>query len=270
MYPKMSSSQKRIAEYLLQNYDKAVFLTAKELGQTLDVSESTVIRFANFLEYNGYPELLKSLQDMVKNRITTVERMQSSLLKKETNVLNQMLAADITNIKLTMEKANADFNEAVQAIVQARNIYIISLRSTTALGYFLYFYLQLILKNCRLINGSGLFFEELHTAGPQDLIIAISFPRYTRQTVEGARYAKENGANVLAITDAITSPLAQFSDFTLTAHSEQVSFIDTFVAPLSLLNALIIAVGNQTTEATAQILSQLEDAWRRHEIYYSE
>lgn len=266
----MSNSQKKIAEFLLKNYDKAVFLTAKELGQTLDVSETTVIRFANFLEYNGYPELLKALQDMVKNRITTVERMNSSLLKREANVLNQMFAADITNIKLTMEKANADFNDAVTAIVQAKKIYIISLRSTTALGYFLYFYLQLLLNNCRLINGSGLFFEELRAVGPEDLVIAISFPRYTKQTVDGAKYAKENGAQILALTDAITSPLAQFSDLTLTAHSEQISFIDTLVAPLSLLNALIIAVGNQNNGATAQVLSHLEDTWKRHEIYYSE
>jgi len=271
LYPDMSSGQKKIAEYILQNYDKAVFLTAKELGQTVGVSESTVIRFANLLKYNGYPQLQKAMQDMVKNRITTVERMQLSLLDKQSDILHRVFNTDINNIRLTMEKINqADFGIAVQEITKARNIYIISLRSATSLGFFLYFYLQLLLKNCKMVANTDMFLEELRSAGPQDLVIGISFPRYTRQTVEGLKFCRDRGAKLLAITDSLTSPLAHYSHHVLTAHSEQISFIDTFVAPLSLMNALILAVGIKEGAKTTQALSQLEETWHNFNIYHSE
>lgn len=270
-YPDMSAGQKKIAEYILQNYDKAVFLTAKELGHTVGVSESTVIRFASLLEYNGYPQLQKAMQDMLKTRITTVERMQLSLLDKEGDIIHRVFNTDINNIRLTMEKiSHPDFGAAVQEIAKARNIYVISLRSATALGHFLYFYLQLLLKNCKMVGNTNIFLEELRAAGPQDLVIGISFARYTRQTVEGLQYCKERGARVLAITDSLTSPLAKYSDHILTARSEQISFIDTLTAPFSLINALILAVGVKEGAKTAQALSQLEDTWRAFDIYHAD
>lgn len=270
-YPGMSASHKKIAEYLLDHYDKAVFLTAKELGQTLGVSEATVIRFAMALNYKGYPELQQALQDMVKTKITTVERLRLALLDGQTNLPHKALSADISNIQLTMEEiTGADFEKAVNEIILARNIYIISLRSATALGYFLHFYLQLLLQNSRLIHGVGTFFEEIRPAGPGDLVIGISFPRYTRQTVEGIKYARENGARVLAITDSLTSPLAPYSHHVLTARSQQISFVDSFAAPLSLINALILAVGARDSAKTADILRQMEAVWESYRVYHPE
>ncbi|VBB05341.1 sugar isomerase (sis) [Lucifera butyrica] len=266
----MSSSQRKIAEYLSHHYEKAVFLTARELGNSLGVSESTVIRFAVLLGYSGYPELQKALQQMVQNRITTVERLQRMPIEADGNIINKVLASDINSIRLTMESANPDFGRAVNAITRADNIYIVSGRSAAALGYFLFFYLQMLLKNCRNINGAGTFIEELRPAGPGDLVIGISYPRYTRQTMEGLKLAKANGAKVLAITDSVTSPLVQYSDYTLIARSVQTSFIDSFVAPLSLLNALIIAVGNKNNTKTAKALGELEAVWQTFHIYHTE
>ncbi|MBZ4654491.1 MAG: MurR/RpiR family transcriptional regulator [Peptococcaceae bacterium] len=269
-FPSMSSNHRKLAEFILQHYDKAVFLTALELGQTLGMSESTVIRFANMLGYDGYPQLNKALQDMIKNKITTVERHRLSL-KEDSNVLEWVFHTDMENLRKTMADVNVqDFRSAVQEIIQARNIYIISLRSATALGQFLHFYLHLLLKNSRLISGTGTLFEELLAVGPKDVVIGISFPRYSRQTIEGLKYAQEKGAHTLAITDSVTSPLSQYSKRLLVAHSHMGSFIDSFVAPLSLINALIIAVGTAESEKTTQALSQLEDIWARFKTYYSE
>lgn len=269
-YQKMSTNQKLIANYLLQEYDKAAFMTAQQLGETLNISESTVIRFATFLEYEGYPELNKELQRMVKNKISTVERLHLSLENKQDNILERVFNTDIKNITRTMEEISpAYFNDIVTEIMNARNIYIISLRSATSLGQFLHFYLHLILKNCRIVSGMSVFFEELLALEPDDLAIGISFPRYSRQTIEGLKYAKEKGAHTIAITDSVTSPLAQYADFVLPAHSEMASFIDSFVAPLSLINALIIAIGARDSNRTSQFLSQLEEIWDTFKVYYT-
>jgi len=269
-YQKMSSNHKLIAGYLLENYDQAAFMTAQQLGETIGVSESTVIRFATTLGYDGYPQLQKDLQYMVKNKISTVERLQLSLESKQRNILERVFNTDINNIRRTMEEISPqEFKKAVNEIIRARNIYIISLRSATSLGQFLHFYLNLILKNCRIVSGMSVFFEELVAIGPEDLAIGISFPRYSRQTVEGLKYAKEKGARTLAITDSVTSPLAEYAHYVLTAHSAMTSFIDSFVAPLSVINALIIAVGTQESEKTAQALSRLEEIWDTFKIYYT-
>ncbi len=271
-YQKMSNNQKKIAGFILENYDKAAFLTAQQLGELLEVSESTVIRFAMYLGYEGYPQLNRALQDMVKNRISTVERLELSLENKKTDLLQRVMTTDMNNIKRTLEDNNAaDFYSVVDEIIKAKNIYIISLRSASALGQFLYFYLHLILKNCHLINnGTDLFFEELAGIGPDDLVIGIAFPRYTRQTVEGLKYAQEKKARTVAITDSFASPLARFGQYVLAAHSGMASFIDSFVAPLSLINALIITVGTRENEKTGQALSQLEEIWDNFKIYYTE
>ncbi|MCR4442545.1 MAG: MurR/RpiR family transcriptional regulator [Peptococcaceae bacterium] len=269
-YQKMSSNHKLIAGYLLENYDQAAFMTAQQLGETLGVSESTVIRFATSLEYDGYPQLQKDLQCMVKNKISTVERLHLSLESKQRNILERVFNTDINNIRRTMEEINPqDFKKAVNEIIEARSIYIISLRSATSLGQFLHFYLNLILKNCRVVSGMSVFFEELVAIGPEDLAIGISFPRYSRQTIEGLKYAREKGARTIAITDSVTSPLAEHAHYVLTAHSAMTSFIDSFVAPLSVINALIIAVGTQESEKTAQALSMLEEIWDTFKIYYT-
>ena len=269
-YAKMSPNQKIIATYILQNYDKAAFLTAQQLGETLGVSESTVIRFATFLDYEGYPQLSKALQDLVKNKITTVERLQLSMENSDGDSLQRVLSTDIFNLQRTLEEISpADFKVVVDEILKARHVYIISLRSAQALGKFLYFYLQLLLKNCVLLDES-LFFEELKSLGPEDLVIGISFPRYTRMTVEGLKLALEKGAQTVAITDSVASPLARFAKHTLAAHSGMASFVDSFVAPLSLINALIISVGTRDNEKTAKELAQLEEIWDSFKIYYKD
>lgn len=269
-YPDMSKSQKKIAEYILQHYDKAVFLTAQKLGRTLDVSESTVIRFANLLGYDGFPQLQRALQDMVRNKITTVERLQLSLKDKEPDIARRVFTMDSDNMRRTLEELDTKaFAAAVEKILAARRIYIISLRSTMAPGHFLCFYLQLLLKNCRMINLNS-FLEELAEAGPDDLVIGMSFARYTRQTVEGLQFARERGAATVCITDTLTSPLAALCDTVLLAHSETASFIDSFVAPLSLVNALIIAVGTRDPERTSRTLAEFEETWNNFRIYYDE
>lgn len=270
LYPKMSGNQRRLAEYLLQNYDRAAFFTALELGKTLDISESTVIRFANFLGYSGFPELSKDIQGMVKNRITTVDRLKLSQTNPRQNILNYVLTTDMNNIEKTLENiSREEFTKVVSAISKAKKIYIISLRSGAAIGRFLYFYLHLLLKNCSFVSGDGMIFEELVNAGPDDLVIGISVSRYTRQTVEGLKLAQGKGAQTLAITDSHTSPLARYGKYVLVAQCTMTSFIDSFVAPLSLINALITAVGSQN-ERSAEVLAQLEDVWEQFNTYYKD
>ncbi|MBS3977732.1 MAG: MurR/RpiR family transcriptional regulator [Syntrophomonadaceae bacterium] len=267
--PSFSAGQKMIAEYLLLNYDKAAFMTAARLGAVVGVSESTVVRFAYALGYDGYPQMQRALQDILKNRLTTVDRLQMTAQDNNDHVVDRVLRNDMSNIRLTLEEISRDdFNEAVSMIISARNIYIISLRSATALGYFLNFYLHLLLKNCRIISGAGTVFEQLTAISPEDLVIGISFPRYSRQTVEGLKYAKEKGATTLAISDSVMSPLAKHARVTLVAHSDMASFIDSFVAPLSVINALIIAVGTKESSRTEEALRQLEEIWRTFNIYY--
>ncbi|MFZ5687889.1 MAG: MurR/RpiR family transcriptional regulator [Bacillota bacterium] len=269
--PNFSAGQKMIAEYLLSNYDKAAFMTAARLGAVIGVSESTVVRFAYALGYDGYPQMQRALQDILKNRLTTVDRLQMTVRDTNDHVVDQVLKNDINNIQLTLEEiSREDFNEAVSMILSARNIYIISLRSATALGHFLNFYLHLLLKNCRIISGAGTVFEQLTAVGTGDLVIGISFPRYSRQTVEGLKYAKEKGATTLAISDSVMSPLAKHAKVTLVAHSDMASFIDSFVAPLSVINALIIAVGTKESGRTEEALRQLEEIWQTFNIYYTD
>jgi DNA-binding MurR/RpiR family transcriptional regulator len=266
----MSSNQRRLAEYLLQNYDRAAFFTALELGKTLDISESTVIRFANFLGYSGFPDLSKDIQNMVQNRITTVDRLKLSLNNPRQNILNYVLTTDMNNIEKTMEDiSKEDFTKAVAAISKAKKIYIISMRSGAAVGRYLYYYLNLLLKNCYFLSGDGLIFEELINAGPEDLVIGISISRYTRQTVEGLKLVREKGVQTLAITDSHTSPLARYGQYVLVAHCTMTSFIDSFVAPLSLVNALITAVGSQN-ERSEEVLAQLEDVWEEFNTFYKD
>lgn len=271
LFPEMSSNQRKLAEYLLQNYDKAAFLTALELGKNLDISESTVIRFANFLGYSGFPDMSKDIQYMVKNKITTVERLKLSTKNPRNSILDNVLTTDMNNIKKTMEDiSREEFNKVVNIISNARKIYIISLRSGTSVGRYLYFYLHLLLKNCTFISGEGLFFEELINVGPKDLVIGISIPRYTRQTVEGLKYAREKGAQTLAITDSHTSPLARYGQYVLITHCAMTSFIDSFVATLSVINALITAVGSKDKVRSEEVFAQLEDIWDAFNIYYTD
>jgi DNA-binding MurR/RpiR family transcriptional regulator len=267
----MSPKHKRIAEYISNNYDTAVFQTAKQLSKEVGVSEATVVRFAVALGYDGYPQLVKAMSEMVRNRITTVERLEFSLKTPQGSILKDVMEHDIANIRLTLEELDlASYLEAVRMITQAKNIYIVALRSAASLGTFLSFYLQILLKNCRLINRMDTLFEDLSSVGPSDLVIGISFRRYTRQTVEGMSFAREKNANTLAITDDNTSALVKHSDVVLLAKRDMSTFIDSFVAPLSLINALIVSVGMERPKQTRQTLAELEAIWRKNRIYHDE
>lgn len=269
-YPAMSKSQKRIAEYILQHYDKAVFLTAHKLGGALGVSESTVIRFAALLGYDGFPQLQRALQDMMRNRITTVDRLQLALKDRQPDILRRVFAMDGENMRRTVEELDPRaFAAAVAAIQGARRIYIIGLRSAAAPAIFLHYYLQILLKNCRLVDAGG-FWEELAAAGPGDLVVGFSFARYARQAVEGLEFARGRGAATLCVTDTVTSPVARLSDTVLLARTEAASFIDSYVAPLSLVNALLIAVGTADPAGTARVLAEFEAACGKLSVYWSE
>ena len=269
-FPRLSKGQKLIAEYILKQYDKAAFMTAAKLGDSVGVSESTVVRFANELGFSGYPKLQKALQELIKNKLTTVQRIELSnnYITME-NALKGVLKSDMENIRVTLEKINPKtFDEVVNCIFNAKRIYIIGLRSSTALAEFLGFYLNLILDNVKVVAyGVSDIFEQMINISKDDLVIGIGFPRYAARTIEALNYAHEKGTKVIAITDSLLSPLATKSDYTLIAQSNMASFVDSLVAPLSVINALIIAVGLREKEKISSIFTGLEDIWEEYKVY---
>lgn len=269
-FNKLSKGQKLIAQYILESYDKAAFMTAAKLGEKVGVSESTVVRFANVLDYDGYPNLQKELQEMIKTRLTTLQRIEmSSDYTNEESILKNVLSSDMDNINLTLEEIDPDvFQSAVNSIVKAKNIYIVAFRSSTALAEFLGFYLNLIRSNIHVVTYSiGEIYEQLIRLSSDDLVIGIGFPRYSKKTIECLDYAKTTGAKVVVITDSVLSPLASYSDYTLIAKSNMESFVDSLVAPLSVLNALIISVGIKEKDKLAKSFATLEDIWNRYNVY---
>lgn len=269
-FPRLSKGQKLIAEYILKHYDKAAFMTAAKLGSSVGVSESTVVRFANQLGYTGYPELQKALQELIKNKLTTVQRIElSNDFISHNNALKGVLKSDIENIRATLEKINHQaFDQAVDSIFKAKKIYIIGLRSSTALADFLGFYLNLILDNVKIVSyGMSDIFEQMLNLSEEDCVIGIGFPRYAIRTIEALSFAKARKASVIAITDSLLSPLAGKADYTLVAESNMASFVDSLVAPLSVINALIIAVGLREKEKISKTFSDLENVWKEYQVY---
>ena len=269
-FPRLSTGQKLIAEYILKNYDKAAFMTAAKLGISVGVSESTVVRFANELGFSGYPKLQKALQELIKNKLTTVQRLElSNDFASHGAALKGVLKADMENIRATLEKINPyTFEDVLNSIFEAKNIYIIGLRSSTALAEFLGFYLNIILQNVRIVSyGISDIFEQMINIGEGDLVIGIGFPRYATKTIDVLDFSKARGAKVVAITDSLLSPLAAKADSTLIAQSNMASFVDSLVAPLSVINALIIAVGMREKENIADIFANLENIWQEYNVY---
>lgn len=269
-FSKLSKGQKLIAEYILKNYDKAAFMTAAKLGVSVGVSESTVVRFANELGFSGYPKLQKALQELIKNKLTTVQRLElSNGFISDGDALKGVLKADMENIRATLEKINNNtFEQVLNSIFNSRKIYIIGLRSSTAIAEFLGFYLNIILQNVRMVSyGISDIFEQMINVGEGDLVIGIGFPRYATKTIDALDFAKNRGADVVAITDSLLSPLATKADYTLIAQSNMASFVDSLVAPLSVVNALIIAVGMREKENIAKTFNNLEDIWKDYNVY---
>ncbi|MEL4105948.1 MurR/RpiR family transcriptional regulator [Oscillospiraceae bacterium CM] len=269
--PSFSKGQRSIAKYILENYEKAAFMTASRLGQVVDVSESTVVRFAAELGYNGYPEMRRALQDTVRNCLTSVQRIQVSReLMESQDILSLVLSSDIEQIRQTMEETNRDdFEAAVSTIVKAKNIYIFGLRSASALANFMGFYFNLLFDRVRIINGSsaGEIFEQILRITKGDVFIALSFPRYSRRTIKAMRYARDMGADVIGITDTPASPIAKLATTALYARSDMVSFLDTLVAPLSLVNALIVAASAKAEGDLFSNFEKLESIWDENEVY---
>jgi DNA-binding MurR/RpiR family transcriptional regulator len=270
-YGDLSTAQKSIAQYLLDNYEKAAFLTAGQLGTLVGVSESTVVRFANTLGYGGYPHLQKEMQEHLKRELTTVSRLQQSPGKlRGPSLVHQILENDIKNLRRTMEEISPEvFDRVVEEIGKAPNIFIIGNRSAHCLALFLAMYLELLGKRVKAVpTGVTSIFEQLAIVQTEDLVIGISFPRYTSKSVEGFEYAARRGARTVAITDSVISPLAQLADLTLIAKSDLNSFIEAFAAPLSLITALATAVGMRERENVLRSLEHLEEIWDNYRIFY--
>lgn len=267
---RLSKGQKLIAEYILKNYDKAAFMTAARLGVAVGVSESTVVRFANELGFSGYPKLQKALQELIKNKLTTVQRLElRNDYFSDGDALKGVLKADMENIRATLEKINQNtFEDVVKSIFEAKRIYIIGLRSSTALSEFLGFYLNIILQNVKVVSyGISDVFEQMINVGEGDLVIGIGFPRYAAKTIDTLAFSQDRGAKVVALTDSLLSPLAAKADYTLIAQSNMASFVDSLVAPLSVINALIIAVGMREKENISSVFENLEEIWKNYNVY---
>ena len=268
-----SKGQRVIARYILDNYDKAAFMTASRLGEAVGVSESTVVRFAAELGYRGYPGMKKALQEIVRNRLTAVERIESAENTVDTqDVLKAVLRADVSNLQATLDEIDqASFNAAVDLICSARRIYIIGMRTSTTLAKFFWFYLNLLRENVFVIQDTAASeaYEQMLRIQEGDLVIGISFPRYSQRTVDAVKFAAGRGASTLGITDVKSSPLSELTGVCLDAKSEMVSFLDSLVAPMGLLNALIVAIGLRNREQTFQNFRMLEEIWADHGVYQS-
>lgn len=266
-----SKGQKLIANYILNFYDKAAFMTASRLGKTVHVSESTVVRFASELGYDGYPSMQRALQEMIRNKLTSLQRIEVTNDRLGNHdVLTAVFQTDMEKLRMTAEEIDrAAFSQAVDTIIGAQRIYIMGSRSSTPLANFLFYYFNLIFENVVLINSNSLSgaLEQMLRIGREDVFLGISFPRYSRETVRAMQFAAGRGAATIAVTDSVDSPLSSRAGCTLLAKSDMVSFLDSLVAPLSLLNALIVSVSRHMNGDISETFSTLERIWDEYEVY---
>jgi len=271
MMPEFSKGQKAIGRYMLEHYDKAAYLTASKLGSVVRVSESTVVRFAIELGFEGYPELQKSLQELIRTKLTSVQRMEITNDRiGDGEVLSKILAGDIDKIRTTLDRIDpAAFDAAVDAIINARHIYISGMRSASLLSGFLGYYFNLMFPDVRTVQAtsSSEMFEQLFRIDRGDVFIGISFPRYSKRIIDAIDFAKSKGAVTVALTDSDTSPLARGADHLLIARSDMASFVDSYVAPLSVINALIVAVSKKKQQDVAETFEKLEAIWDEYDVY---
>lgn len=264
-----SKGQKRIAEYILSDYDKAAFMTAAKLGKTAQVSESTVVRFASELGYSGYPAMQKALQELIRGRLTSVQRIRASEME-EGDLLSRAMHRDVETINATVESIDrAAFTNVVEKLLAAEHVYIVGVRSSAFLAGYLNFYLRLLMDNVILVQHSaaGEIYEQMVHIGPKDVLIAISFPRYSNMVIHAVDMACERGADVIAITDNGMSPLMPYATEALFVQCEALSYVDSLAAPLSFLNALVLAVGHRRRQEVGETFSQLEQVWSKYDIF---
>ena len=272
-YQTFSKGQKRLAAFITEHYDKAVYMTAARMGQTVGVSESTVVRFASELGYDGYPGMQRALEEVMRIRLTALQRMEVSKDRMESgHISGSVIQSDISNLKDTLERLDeAVFEKAVDAVLKARTIYILGVRSSEPLASFLSYYLTLFFDNVRLVNTNSMSetFERLMKIGSSDVMIGISFPRYSKRTVKAMELAHARGAEVIAITDSDHSPIASLADYVLEAQSRSISFVDSIVGPMSLINALIVALSMRQQGRVEEALTDLENIWKEYDVYES-
>ena len=270
---KLSKGQRTIAKFISANYDKAAFMTAGKLGKIVGVSESTVVRFATELGYDGYPAMRKALQEMIRNRLTAVQRIEvAKSMIDDKELFKSVVGSDVQNLQTTLEEFDKDsFDNCIDSIVNAKKVHIMGMRTSTALASFLGLYLNLLRDNVVVINNTAAseIYEQLIRVGEGDTVICISFPRYSSHTVDGLLFAKEMRAKTIAITDSPASPFSSIADICMYAKSDMVSFVDSLVAPMSLMNAIIVAVGKRNREGVVSIFEKLENIWTEHDVYES-
>ncbi len=273
-YSSMSKGQKLLATYITDNYDKAVFLTAAKLGEVVGVSESTVVRFASHLGYKGYPEFQKALEEMVRNKLNSIQRMEVTYGRiTQSQILETVLQADAEKIKCTLEHIDQGaFEMAVDTILKAKTIYVVGIRSCAPLASFLAFYLHLMFDRVIQLNtnNSSELFEQMVRISKEDVIIGISFPRYSMRTLKAMEFANNRNAKVITLTDSVHSPMNLYSSCNLIASSDMASIVDSLVAPLSVVNALIVALCMKKQGEVVKTLEELEHIWDEYQVYESD
>lgn len=273
-YDSMSKSHKAIANFIYDHYDQAVFMTAAKIGEQLGISESTVVRFASHLEYAGYPEFQAALAQWVKDKLNAVQKMDAKYGKStQSEILNAVINTDLNNIQETLHRLEpAAFDAAVHTILSAKNVYILGVRSCEPLADFLHFYLNMIRGNVVNLKTTSVteIFEQMLRIGDKDAFIGISFPRYSMRTLKAMEFARDRNAKVISITDSARSPMSIYSSCNLVAKSDMVSIVDSLVAPLSVINALVVALCMQRPEEVKQSLTTLEEAWNNYQVYLND
>ena len=270
-YKGFSKGQKRLASYITDNYDKAVFLTAAKLGKEVGVSESTTVRFATGLGYKGYPEFHHALEELVRDKLNSAKRLEATYERvPQSEILGTVLQSDIDKIKTTMNDLQPDvFDLAVKALLKAKNIYIIGIRSCAPLASFMSFYLNLIFDNVRLVqtNSASEIFEQMIRVSDKDVVVGISFPRYSMRTLKAIEFANNRNAKVITLTDSVHSPMNLYSSCNLIAKSDMVSIADSLVAPLSVVNALVVALCMKKQKEVVKTLETMEQIWDEYQVY---
>ena len=270
-YARFSKGQKKLADYIRRDYDKAAFLTAARMGEVVGVSESTVVRFATALGYSGYPAFQKALEEMVRTRLNSIQRMEVTYGRiTQGEILASVLQSDIEKIKLTMESIDHEvFELAVETILKARKVYVVGIRSCAPLASFLSFYLNLLCEDVTAVstNSASEIFEQLLRIGEEDVIIGISFPRYSMRTLKALEFASNRKAKVITLTDSIHSPMNLYSSCNLIARSDMASIVDSLVTPLSVVNALVVALCMKKQKEVVSTLEMLEEIWDEYQVY---
>ena len=273
-YDRMSKSHKAIASYICEHYDQAVFMTAAKLGETLEISESTVVRFADRIGYEGYPEFQKALEECVKGKLNNIQKMDAKYGRStQSEVLTSVLTADIEKLQHTIDNLDpAAFELAVNTILEAKTVYIMGLRSNEPLAEFLHFYLNMVRGGVVLLKTTSVSetFEQMIRIHEKDCFIGISFPRYSMRTLKAMEFANDRNAKVIAITDSTHSPMSLYSSCNLLARSDMVSIVDSLVAPLSVINALVVALCLKCPQEVRQNLEMLEDTWNNYQVYLND